>query len=38
MVPAILVFGLPTLLACKAAKDFIYPPPRVDLKELHAIR
>ena len=38
MVPAILVFGLPALLAFQAVKDFIKPrsKPIVDLKKLHA--
>jgi hypothetical protein len=38
MVPAILVFGLPTLLAFQAVKHFMHPSPQVDLKELHAVR
>lgn len=38
MVPAILVFGLPTLLAIQTVKHFITRPPQVDLKRLHAVR
>lgn len=39
MVPAILVLGLPTLLAIQTAKHFITRPHyQTDLRALHAIR
>ena len=38
MVRALIVFGLPTLLAIQTVKHFMKPKQQVDLRALHAIR